>query len=181
MLSSDLVVLFDVDNTLLDNDRFSADLDAHLRQVLGEAGRERYRKHYEQLRDQRGFADYLAAIFPEDISRRPTLVPGDFSIEITEWQVPTLGQRSRDPAEAPDGSIWWTGMWASLAGRLDPETGMMEEFKLPPTSRPHTIVPDSDGNIWYTGNSNATVGYLDPATRSAREWERQRRQQSSGF
>ena len=62
MLSSDLVVLFDVDNTLLDNDRFSADLDAHLRQVLGEAGRERYRKHYEQLRDQRGFADYLAPL-----------------------------------------------------------------------------------------------------------------------
>lgn len=27
----------------------------------------------------------------------------------------------------------------------------------------------------------AQSGYLDPATRSAREWERQRRQQSSGF
>ncbi|MEX0619291.1 MAG: hypothetical protein WDZ76_06950 [Pseudohongiellaceae bacterium] len=109
-------------------------------------------------------ADYLATHFPEDADRRPTLVAGDVSIEIIEWQVPTLGQRSRDPAEAPDGSIWWTGMWASLAGRLDPETGMMEEYHLPPSARPHTLVPDNEGNIWYTGNSNSTIGKLDPRT-----------------
>ncbi len=107
---------------------------------------------------------YLAEHFPEDVSRRPNLIAGDVEIEIIEWMVPTLGQRSRDPAEAPDGSIWWTGMWASLAGRLDPETGIMEEFRLPPAARPHTIVPDGQGNIWYTGNSNATIGRLDPAT-----------------
>ncbi len=109
-------------------------------------------------------ATYLAEHFPEDISRRPRLVAGDVDIEIIEWTVPTLGQRSRDPAEAPDGSIWWTGMWASLAGRLDPDTGVMDEYRLPPTARPHTIVPDAEGNIWYTGNSNATVGKLDPST-----------------
>ncbi len=109
-------------------------------------------------------AAYLAEHFPEDVSRRPTLIAGDTEIEIIEWTVPTLGQRSRDPAEAPDGSIWWTGMWASLAGRLDPDTGEMEEFRLPPTARPHTIVPDAEGNIWYTGNSNATIGMLDPNT-----------------
>ena len=109
-------------------------------------------------------AEYLAEHFPEDVSRRPNLIAGDTEIEIIEWTAPTLGQRSRDPAEAPDGSIWWTGMWASLAGRLDPDTGAMEEFRLPPTARPHTIVPDADGNIWYTGNSNATIGMLDPKT-----------------
>ena len=120
-------------------------------------------------------AGYLADNFPERPGRRPTLVPGDAEIEITEWMVPTLGQRSRDPAEAPDGSIWWTGMWASLAGRLDPETGEMEEFRLPPASRPHTIVPDSDGNIWYTGNSNGTVGKLDPKTGVVTEYETEAR------
>ncbi|MCP5349004.1 MAG: cytochrome C [Pseudomonadales bacterium] len=109
-------------------------------------------------------ARYLAEHFPEDISRRPRLIAGDVNIEIIEWTVPTLGQRSRDPAEAPDGSIWWTGMWASLAGRLDPESGIMEEYRLPPAARPHTIVPDAEGNIWYTGNSNATIGRLDPQT-----------------
>lgn len=116
-------------------------------------------------------ANYLAEHFPEDVSRRPNLIAGDTEIEIIEWTVPTLGQRSRDPVEAPDGSIWWTGMWASLTGRLDPETGIMEEYKLPPTSRPHTVVPDSEGNIWYTGNSNATVGKLDPTTGEVTEYE----------
>ena len=120
-------------------------------------------------------ARYLAEHFPERPERRPTLVPGDTSIEITEWIVPTLGQRSRDPVEAPDGSIWWTGMWASLAGRLDPKTGTMEEFRLPPEARPHTIVPDADGNIWYTGNGNATIGKLDPRTSEITEYQTQAR------
>ena len=115
-------------------------------------------------------SEYLAANFPEKPGRRPTLVAGDTSIEVTEWMVPTLGQRSRDPIEAPDGSIWWTGMWASLVGRLDPATGDMQEFRLPPDSRPHSIVPDADGNIWYMGNSNATIGKLDPETGDVTEY-----------
>lgn len=115
-------------------------------------------------------ADYLAEHFPEESGRRPTLVPGDTRVEFTEWVVPTLGQRSRDPAEGPDGDYWWTGMWASLVGRLDPETGEMEEYHLPPSARPHSIVPDDDGHIWYTGNSNATIGELDPETGTITEY-----------
>src|SRR5690606_26406814 len=109
-------------------------------------------------------ANYLAEHYPPRNDRLPTLVAGDLQIDIKEWLVPTRGQRSRDPIEAPDGSIWWTGMWASLVGRLDPVTGDMQEYRLPPAARPHTIVPDRDGNIWYTGNSNATIGKLDPKT-----------------
>lgn len=120
-------------------------------------------------------AEYLAQHYPEDPSNRPTLIAGDTQIEIIEWMVPTLGQRARDPVEAPDGSIWWTGMWASLTGRLDPATGVMEEFRLPPSSRPHTVVPDTEGNIWYTGNSNATIGKLDPVSGTVTEFKTQAR------
>ena len=120
-------------------------------------------------------ASYLASHFPATSERAPILAEGDFEIEITEWTVPTLGQRSRDPIEAPDGSIWWTGMWASLAGRLDPETGVMEEFHLPRESRPHSILPDADGNIWYTGNSNATIGMLNPETGAVVEYQTEAR------
>ena len=56
------VVLLDVDNTLLDNDAFSADLDDELLRALGEGGRVRYREAYESLRRERGFADYLAPL-----------------------------------------------------------------------------------------------------------------------
>jgi virginiamycin B lyase len=120
-------------------------------------------------------AAYLAEHFPEDTSRRPNLIAGDVEIDIIEWTAPTLGQRVRDPIEAPDGSIWWTGMWASLTGRLDPQTGVMEEYRLPPTSRPHTILPDADGNIWYTGNSNASIGKLDPISGEVTEYKTQAR------
>jgi len=120
-------------------------------------------------------AEYLTEHFPADPSRSPTLIPGDTEITIREWIVPTLGQRSRDPVEAPDGSIWWTGMWASLVGRLDPQTGEMEEYRLPIAARPHSIVPDEKGNIWYTGNSNATIGMLDPETGLITEYNTQAR------
>jgi len=120
-------------------------------------------------------AGYLAEHFPADETQRPTLIAGETQINIREWMVPTLGQRARDPVEAPDGSIWWTGMWASLVGRLDPVTGEMNEYKLPLASRPHSIVPDEDGNIWYTGNSNGTIGKLDPATGLITEYPTQAR------
>ncbi len=112
----------------------------------------------------RTISEYLAKHFPAKPERIPNLIAGDFPIEIKEWAVPTLGQRARDPIESADGAIWWTGMWASIVGRLDPETGQMEEYQLPVTARPHSIVPDDDGYIWYTGNSNATIGRLDPVT-----------------
>jgi virginiamycin B lyase len=120
--------------------------------------------------DAKVIADYLAEHFREKEERRPVLVDGPVQIDFEEWIVPTLGQRSRDPVEAPDGSIWWTGMWASLIGHLDPKTGKMEEFALPPEARPQSIVPDKDGNIWYTGNSNATIGMLDPGTGEITEY-----------
>ena len=125
--------------------------------------------------EAKSVAAYLGEHFPERPERRPTLVAGDTSVKFKEWIVPTLGQRSRDTVEAPDGSIWWTGMWASLAGRLDPQTGKMTEFPLPPAARPHTIVPAADGHIWYTGNSNATVGKLDPKTGAITEYKTEAR------
>src|SRR6185437_805432 len=59
--AADIAFLFDVDDTLFDNDRFSADLDDWLVRHFGEAGRALYRGHYETLRDQLGYADYLGA------------------------------------------------------------------------------------------------------------------------
>ncbi len=60
--SDNIVFLLDVDNTLLDNDRFSADLDDRLREDFGESERIRYREIYSGLRDRTGFADYLGAL-----------------------------------------------------------------------------------------------------------------------
>ncbi len=58
----DLVFLFDVDNTLLDNDRLQSDLFRHIEREFGRDARERYLEIFEELRGQLGYADYLGAL-----------------------------------------------------------------------------------------------------------------------
>ncbi len=58
----DLVFLFDVDNTLLDNDAVQEDLRLHLLKTFGEAAERRYWAIFEQLRNELGYADYLGAL-----------------------------------------------------------------------------------------------------------------------
>jgi len=58
----DIVFLFDVDDTLLDNDAINADLDAHIERAFGADAPKLYRDIYESLRDEVHYADYLGAI-----------------------------------------------------------------------------------------------------------------------
>jgi hypothetical protein len=57
-----VVTLFDVDNTLLDNDRVAADLKRHLSAAFGAQRQERYWAIFEELRREVGYADYLGAL-----------------------------------------------------------------------------------------------------------------------
>ncbi len=59
---ADIVFLFDVDNTLLDNDRVQADMSEHLAAEYGEAARDRFWTIFEELRGDLGYADYLGAL-----------------------------------------------------------------------------------------------------------------------
>lgn len=71
-MNKKLVFLFDVDNTLLDNDRVTADLKQHLEREIGHERQERYWSIFEELRTELGYADYLGAlqryrvVFPRD-------------------------------------------------------------------------------------------------------------------
>ena len=116
----------------------------------------------EDMRDK--LTGYLATHFPPNTRRAPTLVPGPVQIAWKEWVNPQLGQRSRDPVQAPDGTIWWVGQFGNVMGHLNPATGEMKEIQLPASALPHTVEIDPKGNAWYTGNKNGTVGYLDPKT-----------------
>ena len=115
-------------------------------------------------REQQEIAHYLATHFPPNTRRAPQEVAGDVQITFHEWQVPTLGQRARDPIQAQDGTIWWAGQWGNLIGRIDPVSGQMQEYPLPQQSMPHSVTLDQAGNVWYTGNKNATIGKFDPKT-----------------
>lgn len=54
--------LFDVDNTLLDNDRVTADLRDYLEREVGNKRAKTYWDIFEELRTDLGYADYLGAL-----------------------------------------------------------------------------------------------------------------------
>jgi hypothetical protein len=60
--SSNVVSLFDVDNTLLDNDRVAKDLRGYLTREVGGGRQEQYWEIFEDLRKELGYADYLGAL-----------------------------------------------------------------------------------------------------------------------
>ena len=71
-----IVFLFDVDNTLLDNDRVVADLQRHLKREVGPEQAQCYWAIFEQLRDELGYADYLGALqrYRSEHPREPRLL-----------------------------------------------------------------------------------------------------------
>jgi FMN phosphatase YigB (HAD superfamily) len=57
-----VVFLLDVDNTLLDNDRITADMRSFLEAEIGPDHTARYWQIFEDLRKELGYADYLGAL-----------------------------------------------------------------------------------------------------------------------
>jgi hypothetical protein len=57
-----VVFLFDVDNTLLDNDSVQSHLKQHLADAYGASARDRYWDILEGLRSELGYVDYLGAL-----------------------------------------------------------------------------------------------------------------------
>src|ERR1700722_10458982 len=70
------IFLLDVDNTLLDNDRFAADLGDRLEQAFGAPERARYWAIFGRLREELGLADYLASlqVFRTGLDDHPDLL-----------------------------------------------------------------------------------------------------------
>jgi FMN phosphatase YigB (HAD superfamily) len=70
-----VVILLDVDNTLLNNDAIIADLMKHIERDIGLEQQKRYWEYFEQLRTELGYADYLGAL-----QRYRINYPRDFKI-----------------------------------------------------------------------------------------------------
>jgi FMN phosphatase YigB (HAD superfamily) len=70
------VFLFDVDNTLLNNDRVTADLKNYLEKQVGHERQQHYWDMFEQLRAELGYADYLGALqrYRIEYPRDPSLL-----------------------------------------------------------------------------------------------------------
>src|SRR5260221_589633 len=73
---AEVTFLFDVDNTLLDNDHVIEDLRQYLRREVGPERERRYWSIFEQLRSEIGYADYLGALqrYRSEYPRDPNLL-----------------------------------------------------------------------------------------------------------
>jgi FMN phosphatase YigB (HAD superfamily) len=137
MLNAEAVVfLLDVDNTLLDNDRFTADLGDRLENCFGAADRARYWDIFARRRTTLGLADYLGALqeFRTGLDDNPQLLGmSQFLLEYPYASrlfpnaleaiahLRTLGS----PAVLSDGDIVFqprkiqhSGIWDAVEGRV---------------------------------------------------------------
>ncbi len=120
---------------------------------------------------QNAIGDYLARNYPPQPRPQPVVIPGSMNVSFREWNLPSLGSRPHDPEPGPSGTIWWTGMFANVLGRLDPKTGEMKEYPVKtPASGPHGLAFDKEGYLWFTANSKGYVGRLDPKTGDIMEY-----------
>ena len=93
-----------------------------------------------------------------------------------------MAQAQRAAQGIPQAAIYFAAaLLASLVISALLVTGSIQPFGPSTSGRgeasPHVLRSEA---MWMTERL-AQSRYLDPATRSARDWERQRRQQSSGF
>ena len=136
VVPNDVVLLFDVDNTLLDNDRVERDLRRHLEAAFGAECAHRYWVIFEEQRAQLGYADYLGALqryrlehlrepkllalslFLTDYPFANRLYPGALDVldRFRAWG-PTVILSDGDVVFQPR-KVYRSGLWEAVDGRV---------------------------------------------------------------
>src|SRR5450631_1572726 len=134
--AGEVIFLLDVDNTLLDNDRFGADLGNRLERAFGAAERARYWQIFADRREQLGLADYLGALqlFRTGLDDDPQLL--EMSQYLLEYPFSSLVYPGAlaavahldslgKPVVLSDGDVVFqprkikhSGIWDAVAGRV---------------------------------------------------------------
>jgi len=134
--AADTVFLFDVDNTLLDNDRVEEELREHLLRAYGVRAHDRYLAIFEHLRAELGYADYLGAleryrlealhnpkilhmgIWLVDYPFADRLYPGALEVvsHVRQWGPPVI--LSDGDAVFQPRKIDRSGLWSAFDGRV---------------------------------------------------------------
>jgi FMN phosphatase YigB (HAD superfamily) len=131
-----VVFLFDVDNTLLDNDNVQDDLRNHLEREFGAETRDRYWAIFEEMRAEFGYTDYLGALqryrledqcdprlllmssFLVDYPFADRLYPGSFEVlgHVGDWGL-TVILSDGDVVFQPR-KVQRSGLWDAVDGRV---------------------------------------------------------------
>jgi FMN phosphatase YigB (HAD superfamily) len=131
-----VVSLFDVDNTLLDNDAVAADLRTELVVRVGKALGARYWEVFEALRAEIGYADYLGALQrirleqpdePGILQLSLYLIDYPFATRLYPHALDVLAQFARQGPVVifSDGDavfqprkVWRAGLWSAVGGNV---------------------------------------------------------------
>jgi FMN phosphatase YigB (HAD superfamily) len=119
---AEIVFLFDVDNTLLDNDRVQEHLKEHLAQEYGAAARERYWELFEELRNELGYADYLGALerYRDEEMHNPDVLRMSGALDavkhVRQWG-PTVILSDGDAVFQPR-KVERSGLWKAVDDRV---------------------------------------------------------------
>jgi FMN phosphatase YigB (HAD superfamily) len=131
-----IVFLLDVDDTLLDNDRFGADLGNRLEQSFGAAERARYWQIFAERREQLGLADYLGTLqlfraglddHPQLLGMSQYLLEYPFSSLLYPGALAAVAHLGSlgTPVVLSDGDVVFqprkiqrSGIWDAVAGRV---------------------------------------------------------------
>ena len=131
-----VLFLFDVDNTLLDNDQVVDDLRRHIESGFGPETRDRYFAILEELRSELGYTDYLGALqryrledmcnprllnmssFLVDYPFADRLYPGSLAVlkHVSKWG-PTVILSDGDVVFQPR-KVQRSGLWEAVDGRV---------------------------------------------------------------
>ena len=90
-------------------------------------------------------------------------------VVITEYELPRLETATHDVSGDSKGNLWYSTHRSSYVGRLDPRTGAVKEFHVPPVGEgvlpgTHWIYVDKNDIVWGSENWAHNIWRLDPKT-----------------
>ena len=99
-----IVLLVDVDNTLLDNDHIQGDIRKYLQREYGPACRDRYWAILERFMGKLGYFDYLGALQRYRVWIRPTLHCSQYRRSLSTIRSRTASVRARSTCSSVFGA-----------------------------------------------------------------------------
>ena len=90
-------------------------------------------------------------------------------VVITEFEIPRLEPATHDIWGDSKGGLWYSTHRSSFVGRLDPKSGVVNEFRVPAVPEgvlpgTHWIFVDKDDVVWGSENWAHNIWRLDPKT-----------------
>jgi virginiamycin B lyase len=90
-------------------------------------------------------------------------------VVITEYELPRLETATHDVSGDSQGNLWYSTHRSSYVGRLDPRTGAVKEYHVPPVEKgvlpgTHWIYVDKHDIVWGSENWAHSIWRLDPKT-----------------